>query len=90
MPDVLPGVTRQKTTNGIPVEFNHPGHPDHSRMGSPCTCILLATTVGSGPYSWPYGWNSYGPYYAVESSLGFNGAILKINPSTLSMITCWP
>ena len=31
MPDVLPGVTRQKTTNEIPVEFNRPGHPDHSR-----------------------------------------------------------
>jgi hypothetical protein len=92
MPDVLPGVTRQKTTNKIPVEFNRPGHPDHSRMGSPCTCtyILLATTVGYGPYSWPYGWNWYGPYYAVESSLGFNGATPKINPSTLSMITCWP
>ena len=51
MPDVLPGVTRQKTTNEIPAEFNRPGHPDHSRMGSPCTCtcILLATTVGSEP-----------------------------------------
>jgi len=53
MPDVLPGVTRQKTTNEIPVEYNRPGHPDHSRMGSPFTftCILLATMVGSGPYS---------------------------------------
>jgi hypothetical protein len=47
MPDVLPGVTCQKTTNEIPVEFNRSSHPDHSRMGSPCMCILLVITVGS-------------------------------------------
>ena len=55
MPDVLPGVTRQKTTNEIPVEFNRPGHPDHSRMVSPCTCILLATMVGTDPIPSPMG-----------------------------------
>ena len=47
MPDVLPGVTRQKTTNEIPVEFNRPGHPDHSRMGSPSVRVDRTNS------SWP-------------------------------------
>ena len=47
MPDVMPDVTCQKTTNEIPVEFNCPGHADHSNMDSPCTRILPATTVGA-------------------------------------------
>jgi hypothetical protein len=55
MPDVLPGMTRQKPTDEIPVEFNRPGHPEHSRMVSPCTCILLATMVGTDPIPGPMG-----------------------------------
>ena len=55
MPDVLPGMTRQKATDEIPVEFNRPGHSDHSRMVSPCMCILLATMVGTDPITGPMG-----------------------------------